>query len=123
MKKVLLLLVLSLCVNFMNAQKTFLGGYLKVEPTEWALSFQNNEYKQITDIGTILFTSKEDATTFVNDYGTALNDVVEIKTEKYSISSTKKIITVTNSNGKTMVVMKKYSKKGFAQMKESLKYM
>ena len=123
MKKLLFLLLIPI-VTFSQDKFTGLSGYLKVtENNFWILSFQNNDYKQLTDIGSIAFDNKMDAEEFVRNYIDCVNNIKTIERKDYTISSNKKMITITNSDGQYTTGMKKYTKKGIKEMQESLKYM
>ena len=124
MKKLILLLLFIPLVSFGQDKFTGLGGYLKVaENNIWIFSYQNNEYKQLTDIATIAFYNKNDAEEFINNYIDCVKNIKTIEKEVYTISSTKKTITIMNMEGQYTTSMKKYTKKGIKEMQESLNYM
>mgnify|MGYP000156000447 CR=1 FL=1 len=124
MKKLILLLLFIPLVTFSQDKFTGLSGYLKVtEDNFWMLSFQNNAYKQLRDWGTISFNNKIDAEEFVRNYIDCVNNIKTIKRKDYTISSNKRMVIITNSDGQYTMAAKKYTKKGIKEMQESLKYM
>ena len=124
MKKLLLLLLFIPLASFGQDKFTGLSGYLKVtENNIWIFSYQNNDYKVLTDIASIAFDNKMDAEEFVRNFIDCVNDIKKIERKDYTISSNKKMITITNSDGQYTTMMKKYTKKGIKEMQESLKYM
>ena len=124
MKKLILLLLFIPLVSFGQDKFTGLGGFLKVtENNIWIFSYQNNEYKQLTDIASIAFDNKNDAEEFINNYIDCLNNIKTIENEAYTISSSKKTITIMNMEGQYTTSIKKYTKKGIKEMQESLKFM
>lgn len=124
MKKVLLLLLFIPLVSFGQDKFTGLGGYLTVtENNVWIFSYQNNEYKHIKDRASIAFGNKNDAEAFVNNYIDCISNIKTIEKEEYTISSSKKMITIMNKKGQYTSFMKKYTKKGIKEMQESLKFM
>ena len=124
MKKLILLLLFIPLVSFGQDKYTGLGGYLKVtEDNAWVLTFQNNEYEYVSDIASIYLQNKSEAIEFINDYEDCVKNIKTINKTKYKIVSTKKWITIYNSNNKYSKGLKKYTKKGIKQMKESLEYM
>ena len=123
MKKLLFLLVFIPLVSFGQDKFTALGGYLKVtENNVWILQFQNNDYEYLTDIASVSLNNKSDAVQFVNDYIDCVQNIKTIERNNYIIRSSKKMITVINSDGQFTTSMKKYTKSGIKMMKESLKY-
>ena len=113
MKKLILLLLFIPLVTFSQDKFTGLSGYLKVtENNVWIFSYQNNEYKVLSDIGSIAFDNKMDAEEFVRNFIDCVNNIKKIERKDYTISSNKKMITITNSDGQYTTMMKKYTKKG-----------
>lgn len=124
MKKLLILLLFIPLVSFGQDKFTGLGGYLKVtENNIWIFTYQNNEYNYITDIASIVFYNKNDAKEFINNFIDCVKNIKTIEKEKYTISSTKKMITVTNMDGQYTTSIKKYTKKGIIEMQTSLNFM
>ncbi len=101
-----------------------MGGFLKVtEDNLWIISYQNNKYQQIEDVAYIMFDNKNDVEEFIDNYIDCVNNIKTIEKESYTISSSKKMITIMNMEGQYTTSMKKYTKKGIKEMKESLKFM
>jgi hypothetical protein len=123
-KKLLLLLMFISLVSFGQDKFTGLGGYLTVtENNVWIFSYQNNEYKQLKDRASIAFDNKNDVEEFINNYIDCISNIKTIENVKYTISSTKKMITIMNKNGQYTSSVKKYTKKAIKEMQESLKFM
>lgn len=125
MKKLILILLLFIpLVSFGQDKFTGLGGNLKVtENNIWIFTYQNNEYDYITDIASIVFYNKNDAKEFINNFIDCVKNIKTIEKEEYTISSSKKMITVTNMDGQYTTSIKKYTKKGIIEMQTSLNFM
>ncbi len=123
MKKVLAVLFVLVSITSYSQSFTGLSGYLKVEDNSWSLRFANNEYYYYTDVASIVLDSKSEVETFYNDLLSAKEGIVNILNENYMITSDKKMITLTNSNGQITVMVKKYLKKGLEEIKTSINFM
>ena len=124
MKKLILLLLFIPILSFGQDKFTGMGGFLKVtEDNLWIISYQNNKYQQIEDVAYIMFDNKNDVEEFIDNYIDCVNNIKTIEKESYTISSSKKMISIMNMEGQYTTSMKKYTKKGIKEMKESLKFM
>ena len=124
MKNVLLFAAFISFNSFGQDKYTGMNGYLKVtQDNIYLMTWQNNAYTHITDMASLSFTDKAEAIEFVNDYKDCVENVKSITKSRYSIVSTKKAITLSNSDGQYQTAMKKYLKKGLVAMEEALNYM
>lgn len=126
MKKLFLtLIILTTTTLCYSQQYKGLGGYLVVNDNVWTLTWQNNNYKILTDWAQLSFTSKDEVKTFYNDMDSCMmvNDELTIKREKYTIGCTKTTIVLYNNNNQYMTFMKKYAKSGLSEIKESIEFM
>ena len=123
MKNFITFLIIILSFSASSQSYKGLSGYLKVEDGVWTYSFQNNNYKVITDISSIVLTSKLDVEIFYNDLQSASKDIVSIVRKNYSITSNKKMVTITNIEGGYSIGVKKYLKFGLKDIKESINFM
>jgi beta-xylosidase len=126
MKKLILtLLIISTTTICYSQQYKGLGGYLVVNDNVWTLTWQNNNYKILTDWAQISFISKDEVEIFYNDMNSCMvsSDTLTIKREKYTISSIKNSIVLYNNDNQYMTFMKKYAKNGLSEIKESIGYM
>jgi hypothetical protein len=124
MKKVILSIVFVF-VSFLSYSQDFkgLGGYLRVDNGYWSLTWQNNNYKILTDLATLQFSNKSEVEQFYNDLTNAIESDKSITREKYRIHSDGNIVLVYNTDEQYTTLVKKYSKKGLSEIKESINYM
>ena len=126
MKRIIVLLVLIVSVTTSYSQEyVALNGYLKVNNGIWTMSWQNNNYKILTDIATLELVQKSDVVELYNDMLIALDskETITITKSKYKIYSNSSTILLYNNNEQYTTIPKKYSKKGFEAIKESINYL
>ena len=123
MKKVILILSILSSTIVYSQDYTGLSGYLTVKDNVWIMTFQNNDYKVIEDFTSLSFNKKEDVQTFYNDLKNSLN-IKEgtIEGKGYRLSIHKKMVFIYNDDEKYTMIMKKYSKKGLEDIKNSINY-
>jgi|LauGreDrversion4_2_1035121.scaffolds.fasta_scaffold1504161_1 hypothetical protein len=126
MKKVFLIIAMFF-ITTMSYSQDFkgLGGYLVVDQGVWTLTWQNNNYKILTDWAQIVLTDKNEVETFHNDLVTSFEskDEITIKREKYVIYVKNDMVLLYNNNEQYMTMVKKYMKKGIGEVKESILFM
>ena len=123
MKKVILILSILSSTIVYSQDYTGLSGYLTVKDNVWVMTFQNNDYKVIEDMSSISFSKKEDVQIFYNDLKNSLN-IKEgtIEGKGYRLSINKKMVLIYNDDNQYTTIIKKYSKKGLEDIKNSINY-
>lgn len=123
MKKVILILSILSSTIVYSQDYTGLSGYLTVKDNVWTMVFQNNDYKVIEDMSAISFSKKEDVQIFYNDLKNSLN-IKEgtIEGKGYRLSIHKKMVLIYNDDNQYTTIIKKYSKKGLEDIKNSINY-
>jgi hypothetical protein len=126
MKKITFLILFLITFNLSYSQEYVgLNGYLKVKNGIWNLTWQNNNYKILTDWAYLELITKSEVEELFNDMMIALEskEAITIQKSKYKVFADKSIILLYNDKEQYMTIPKKYSKKGFESIKESINYL